>query len=51
MASDLVPICLSVTEGGSVHPVGPAVAREGGDEWEAFLGAGDDLYGFAGAAD
>ena len=50
MASDLVPICLSVTEG-DLYTLWAPRWREGGDEWEAFLGAGDDLYGFADAAD
>lgn len=50
MASDLVPICLSVTAG-DLYTLWAPRWREGGDEWEAFLGAGDDLYGFADAAD
>ena len=50
MASDLVPICLSVTAG-DLYTLWAPRWREGGDEWEAFLGEGDDLYGFASAAD
>ncbi|WP_068275062.1 primosomal protein [Aldersonia kunmingensis] len=46
MASgDIVPIELGLTDGDLVTLWAPAW-REGDDEWEAFLGHGDDLYGF-----
>lgn len=50
MASDLVPIRLSVTAG-DLYTLWAPRWREGGDEWEAFLGEGDDLYGFSDVAD
>ena len=50
MAVDLVPIRLSVTAG-DLYTLWAPRWRDGGDEWEAFLGKGDDLYGFHSAAD
>ena len=50
MAADLVPIRLSVTDG-DMYTLWAPRWREGGDEWEAFLGKDDDLYGFGSAAD
>lgn len=46
MASgDIVPIELGLTDGDFVTLWAPRW-REGDDEWEAFLGHNDDLYGF-----
>lgn len=45
MAADLVPIRLTVTDGDRYTLWAP-VWRDSGDEWQAFLGKGDDLYGF-----
>lgn len=45
MAGDIVPIELGLTDGDLVTLWAPRW-REGDDEWEAFLGHGDDLYGF-----
>ena len=50
MAADLVPIRLSVTAG-DLYTLWAPRWRDGGDEWEAFLGKDDDLYGFHSAAD
>ena len=50
MAADLVPIRLSLTDGDRYTLWAPRW-RDSGDEWEAFLGAGDDLYGFESSAD
>jgi hypothetical protein len=50
MAVDLVPIRLSVTAG-DLYTLWAPRWRDGGDEWEAFLGKGDDLFGFHSAAD
>lgn len=45
MASDIVPIRLSLTEGDLVTLWAPTW-REDGEEWEAFLGDDDALFGF-----
>ena len=45
MASDLVPIQLSLTEGDLVTLWAPRW-REDGEEWEAFLGDDDALFAF-----
>ncbi len=45
MASDIVPIQLSLTEGDLVTLWAPRW-REDGEEWEAFLGDDDSLFGF-----
>lgn len=45
MASDIVPIRLSLTEGDLVTLWAPRW-REDGEEWEAFLGDEDDLFVF-----
>jgi hypothetical protein len=45
VASDIVPIQLSLTEGDLVTLWAPRW-REDGDEWEAFLGDDDDLFAF-----
>jgi hypothetical protein len=50
MAADLVPIRLSVTDGDRYTIWAPRW-RDAGDEWEAFLGKDEDLYGFETAAD
>ena len=50
MAGDIVPIQLGLTDGDLVTLWAPRW-REGDDEWEAFLGHGDDLYGFSSAAE
>lgn len=50
MAADLVPIRLAMTAGNRYTLWAPQW-RDSGDEWEAFLGKGDELYGFAGTAD
>lgn len=49
MAGDIVPIELGLTDGDLVTLWAPKW-REGDDEWEAFLGHGDDLYGFPSVA-
>ncbi|HXV93084.1 MAG TPA: primosomal protein, partial [Pseudonocardia sp.] len=45
MASDIVPIQLSLTEGDLVTLWAPRW-REDGEEWEAFLGDDEALFGF-----
>jgi hypothetical protein len=50
MPADLVPIRLSLTDGDRYTLWAPRW-RDAGDEWEAFLGRGDDLYAFETAAD
>ncbi|GAB7146196.1 protein export chaperone SatS [Mycobacterium riyadhense] len=50
MAADLVPIRLSLSEGDRYTLWAPRW-RDAGDEWEAFLGKDDDLYGFENVAD
>jgi hypothetical protein len=50
MAADLVPIRLSLTAGDRYTVWAPRW-RDAGDEWEAFLGKDEDLYGFETAAD
>ncbi|MCV7257923.1 protein export chaperone SatS [Mycobacterium shimoidei] len=50
MAADLVPIRLSLTAGDRYTIWAPRW-RDAGDEWEAFLGKDEDLYGFSTAAD
>lgn len=45
MAADLVPIRLSVTAG-DLYTLWAPRWRDSGDEWEGFLGEGDDLFGF-----
>jgi hypothetical protein len=49
MAQDIVPIQLALTKGDVVTLWAPRW-REDGDEWEAFLGRGDELYVFPDAA-
>ena len=50
MAADLVPICLKLTDGDRYTVWAPRW-RDAGDEWEAFLGKDEDLYGFEAVAD
>ncbi|MDY6809629.1 MAG: primosomal protein [Actinomycetota bacterium] len=50
MAGDIVPIELGLTNGNSYTLWAPRW-REGDDEWEAFLGLDEDLYGFPGVAE
>jgi hypothetical protein len=50
MAGDIVPIELGITEGNAFTLWAPRW-REGDDEWEAFLGLDEDLYGFASVAE
>src|SRR5690242_2264597 len=45
VASDIVPIQLSLTEGDLVTLWAPRW-REDGEEWEAFLGDDDGLFAF-----
>ncbi len=50
MAGDIVPIELGLTDG-NVFTLWAPRWREGDDEWEAFLGLDEDLYGFPGVAE
>ncbi|HEU4362936.1 MAG TPA: primosomal protein [Mycobacterium sp.] len=50
MAADLIPIRLALTSGDRYTLWAPRW-RDAGDEWEAFLGKDDDLYGFETTAD
>jgi hypothetical protein len=50
MAQDIVPVQLGLTEGDVVTLWAPRW-REEGEEWEAFLGHGEHLYVFPGAAE
>jgi hypothetical protein len=50
MAADLVPIRLSLSDGDRYTIWAPRW-RDAGDEWEAFLGKDEDLYGFETVAD
>lgn len=50
MAADIVPIRLGLTKG-DLYTLWAPRWRDGADEWEAFLGKDEDLYGFESAAD
>lgn len=50
MVADLVPIRLSLSDGDRYTVWAPRW-RDSGDEWEAFLGKDEDLFGFASVAD
>ena len=50
MAAELVPVHLSVTAG-DLYTLWAPRWRDAGDDWEAFLGEGDDLYAFESVAD
>ncbi|BBZ34968.1 protein export chaperone SatS [Mycolicibacterium confluentis] len=50
MAAELVPIRLGLTAG-DLYTLWAPRWRDAGDEWEAFLGSGDDLYAFESVED
>src|SRR5258708_5195325 len=50
MAAVLMPIRLSLSDGDRYTVWAPRW-RDAGDEWEAFLGKDDDLYGFESVSD
>lgn len=50
MVADLLPIRLSLSAGDRYTVWAPRW-RDAGDEWEAFLGKGDHLYGFESVSD
>ncbi len=50
MAAELVPIRIGVTAG-DLYTLWAPRWRDAGDEWEAFLGKGDDLFAFESVAD
>ncbi len=50
MAAELVPVRMSVTAG-DLYTLWAPRWRDGGDEWEAFLGKDEDLYAFESVAD
>ncbi|OBI77243.1 primosomal protein [Mycobacterium sp. E740] len=50
MAADIVPVRLGLTKG-DLYTLWAPRWRDAGDEWEAFLGKDEDLYGFESAAD
>jgi hypothetical protein len=50
MAADLVPVRVGVTAG-DLYTLWAPRWRDGGDEWEAFLGKDDDLFAFESVAD
>ncbi|KUI02972.1 primosomal protein [Mycolicibacterium acapulense] len=50
MAADIVAIRLGLTKG-DLYTLWAPRWRDGGDEWEAFLGEDEDLYGFESVAD
>jgi hypothetical protein len=50
MVADLVPIRLSLSDGDRYTVWAPRW-RDSGDEWEAFLGKDEDLFGFSSVAD
>jgi hypothetical protein len=50
MAAELLPICLSLTDGDRYTVWAPRW-RDAGDEWEAFLGKDEDLFVFETPAD
>lgn len=50
MAAELRPIRLSVTAG-DLYTLWAPRWRDGGDEWEGFLGLGEDLFAFTSVAD
>lgn len=50
MAAELVPVRIGVTAG-DLYTLWAPRWREGGDEWEAFLGKDDDLFAFESVAD
>lgn len=50
MAAELVPVRIVVTAG-DLYTLWAPRWRDGGDEWEAFLGKDEDVYAFESAAD
>lgn len=50
MAADIVPVRLGLTNG-DLYTLWAPLWRDSDDEWEAFLGHGDDLYAFESVAD
>ena len=50
MAAELVPVRLGITAG-DFYTLWAPRWREGGDEWEGFLGKDDDLFVFESVAD
>ncbi|BDX33966.1 hypothetical protein TUM20985_45130 [Mycobacterium antarcticum] len=50
MAADIVPVRLGLTKG-DLYTLWAPSWRDEDDEWQAFLGKGDDLYGFESVAD
>ena len=50
MAADIVPIRLGLTKG-DLYTLWAPRWRDADDEWQAFLGKGDDLYAFESGAD
>jgi hypothetical protein len=50
MAADIVPVRLGLTNG-DLYTLWAPRWRDGGDEWEAFLGKDEDLYGFESVAE
>ncbi|AKK26549.1 hypothetical protein [Mycobacterium sp. EPa45] len=50
MSAELVPVRVGVTAG-DLYTLWAPRWRDGGDEWEAFLGKDDDLFAFESVAD
>ena len=50
MAADIVPVRLGLTKG-DLYTLWAPSWRDEDDEWQAFLGKDDDLYGFESVAD
>ena len=50
MAAELVPVRLGITTG-DLYTLWAPRWRDAGDEWEGFLGKGDDLFAFESVAD
>jgi hypothetical protein len=50
MAADIVPVRLGLTKG-DLYTLWAPLWRDDEDEWQGFLGKGDDLYAFESVAD
>ncbi|MCP9276782.1 protein export chaperone SatS [Mycolicibacterium arenosum] len=50
MAADIVPVRLGLTKG-DLYTLWASLWRDAADEWQGFLGEGDDLYAFESTAD
>ena len=50
MAADIVPVRLGLTKG-DLYTLWAPLWRDSDDEWQGFLGKGDDLYAFESVAD